>query len=78
MNWKNLFTRRYHNYHLLPSIRCLKHFGGKIIRLILKISIDKHSVNLLWFIKGQCFILKNINETFYNHGKNKNDILCLN
>ena len=77
MNWKNLFTRRYHNYQLLPSILCLKHFGGKII-LIMKISIDKNSVNLLWFSKGQWFILKNINETFYNHRKNKNDILCLN
>lgn len=54
-----------------------KTFWGKII-LIMKISIDKNSVNLLWFIKGQCFILKNINETFYNHRKNKNDILCLN
>lgn len=50
MNWKNLFTRRYHNYHLLPSIRCLKHFGEKII-LIMKISIDKNSVNLLCFIR---------------------------
>ena len=49
MNWKNLSTRRYHNYHLLPSIQCLKHFGGKII-FIMKISIDKNSVNLLWFI----------------------------